>query len=93
MNRQQRRAAARSGQDPHVPRSPGSAETLDATEAKPGFFLRIAARVMLAPWVLNRINNSDVEKLLASMALQAGKPEIARNLLNRIAMRKDTGKA
>jgi hypothetical protein len=57
--------------------------------AKPGLLLRLFANIALAPWVLNRINHADVERLLAGVAVQAGRPEVARNLLNRIAMRKE----
>jgi hypothetical protein len=57
--------------------------------ANPGFFLRLFANIVLAPWILNRVNHADVERLLAGVAVQAGRPEVARNLLNRIAMRKE----
>ena len=86
MNRSQRRAAARSGrQGPPEPREPRKADP----ERKPGFVLRVFANIVLAPWVLTRVNHPHVERLLADVAAQAGRPEIEKNLLNRIAMRKE----
>lgn len=93
MNRQQRRAAAKSGKPlPEAKRSDPAATAGSAAPARPGLLLRIAAKILLAPWILNRVSSPDVERMLANMALEAGKPEIAKSLLNRIAMRKPPGR-
>ncbi len=86
MNRRQRRIAAKSSR--HAPPEPQETRVAHPG-AKPGLLLRLFANIALAPWVLNRINHADVERLLAGVAVQAGRPEVARNLLNRIAMRKE----
>ncbi len=57
--------------------------------ATPGLLLRFFAKILLAPWVLKRIKHADVERLIAGVAVQAGRPEIAAELLTRIAMRAD----
>jgi len=88
MNRQQRRAAARAGRREGAPPSPAQ-DTAQGLPHKPGLLLRMFAGIVLAPWVLNRVKHEDVERLLAGVARQAGRPEIERNLLNRIAMRRD----
>ena len=86
MNRKQRRDAARSGRDfPSRLHEAG----VEGSEAKPGLFLRLFANVVLTPWVLTRVKHADVERLLAGVAMQAGRPEVAKSLLNRIAMRKE----
>ena len=84
MNRRQRRSAAKASRraPPARPESPAA-----IVVAKPGFLLRLFARIVLAPWVLKRVNHADVERLLAGVAVQAGRPEIARSLLDRMAMR------
>jgi hypothetical protein len=82
MNRKQRRQAK-------VLNKPASATSAAALApiTPPGLLLRVFAKVVLSPWVLNRVQHPDVEHALAGIADQVGKPEIARNLRNRIAMR------
>lgn len=84
MNRSQRRAAAKV-------RRPAPLEAQEAKlehqEVKPGFLLRLFAKLVLAPWILKRVHHAAVERLLAEVAVQAGRPEVAMNLLNRIAVR------
>ncbi|MFM9967454.1 MAG: hypothetical protein ACKVQK_03485 [Burkholderiales bacterium] len=92
MNRQQRRAAAK--RKPEIapspaPHSPATAPTHEpAAMAKPGFLLRFFAKILLAPWVLKRVRHADMERLLAGVAVQAGKPEIAVELLGRVELRR-----
>ena len=104
MNRRQRRTAAKikrpaalgrqetlpvnSGAKPGPEAMPG-AEAKPGPQAKPGLVLRLFAKILLAPWVLKRVRHADVERLIAGVAVQAGRPDIAANLLNRIALRND----
>ena len=92
MNRRQRRSAAKANR--HAPPArhgaPASRDMPpDSTgQAEPGLFLRLFARIVLSPWILKRVNHADVERLLAGVALQAGRPEVARELLSRSGSRK-----
>jgi len=88
MNRRNRRAAAKAGAQPSSPPSFNN-ETQNVVAPEPGLLLRLAARLLLSPMVLNRIQHPDVERALISLAIQARKPQIAKSLENRIAMRKD----
>ena len=81
MNRRQRRSAAKAGR--HVPPQRREARTENTEEAKPGLLLRLFANIVLSPKVLKRVHHADVERLLAGVALQAGRPEVARELLSR----------
>ncbi len=96
MNRHERRASAARGQQLSGARPPGlrnepaaraGAETPGAPEqaapAKPSWVLRLVARVLLSRWVLARVKNPDVERLLISVAMEAGRPEIATELRRR----------
>ncbi len=86
MNRRQRRTTAKTKR----PAAPAPRETPEAiTVAKPGIVLRLIARILLAPWVLKRVKHADVERVLAGVAVQAGRPEIAADLLNRSAIRNE----
>jgi len=51
--------------------------------------LRLAARVLLSRWVLARVKAPDVERLLISVAVQAGRPEVADELRRRQIARPD----
>ena len=88
MNRQQRRAAAKS-KSKGSPRPEDRKVPENSTAAKPGLVLRLFAKIVLTPWVLNRVKHADVERLLAGVAVQTGRPEIAESLLNRIALRSE----
>lgn len=81
MNRRQRRNAAKAGR--HGPPQRRQTAADDAVQAKPGLLLRLFAGIVLSPAVLKRVNHADVERLLAGVALQAGRPELARELLSR----------
>lgn len=90
MNRRQRRSAAKIKRPEALARQELPKDTPEAktvTTAKPGLVLRLFAKVLLAPWVLKRVRHADVERLIAGVAVQAGRPEIAAELLNRIALR------
>ena len=84
MNRSQRRAAAKVR---HHTTLESQETKLDPPEVKPGFLLRLFAKIVLAPWILKRVHHAAVERLLAEVAVQAGRPEVAMSLLNRIAVR------
>lgn len=88
MNRRNRRAAAKVGDRP-APQPVASNEAQKVTAPEPGLLLRLAARLLLSPMVLNRIQHPDVERALISLAIQARKPQIAQSLENRIAMRRE----
>jgi hypothetical protein len=81
MNREQRRKAAKAGR--HVRPERQETPATQAEPARPGLILRLFASIVLAPAVLKRVNHADVERLLANVALQAGRPEVARELLGR----------
>lgn len=91
MNRRQRRSAIKAKRPDAPERQEVPKDIItDAKpgpEAKPGFVLRLFAKILLAPWVLKHIKHADVERLIAGVAVQAGRPDIAANLLNRIALR------
>lgn len=87
MARRQRRIATKPSR--HAKSEPWDTGEERPVE-KPGFLLRLFATIALAPWVLNRVSHAEVERLLAQVAVQTGRPEVARNLVNRIAMRKET---
>jgi len=92
MNRRQRRTAAKTKRYalPGQREAPQvDTEVKPGPEAKPGVVLRLFAKILLAPWVLKRIRHADVERLIAGVAVQAGRPEVAANILNRIALRND----
>jgi hypothetical protein len=86
MNRRQRRSAVKTKLGA-APATPHPETQAPAAVAKPGFVLRFFANILLAPWVLKRVRHADMERLLAGVATQAGRPEIAASLLNRIAVR------
>jgi len=92
MNRRQRRSAAKTKRYPRPEQQEAPQdipEVKPGSDARPGLVLRLFAKILLAPWVLKRIRNADVERLIAGVAVQAGRPEIAANLLNRNALRND----
>ncbi len=88
MNRKQRRAAAKQPQQSTATRPAYAVDPIATVPAgKPGFVLRMVAKVMLSHWVLRRVRHPDVERILASVAFQVGRPEIARELLHRREIR------
>jgi hypothetical protein len=86
MNRSQRRAAAESKHKRRAAPEQWEAPPNEG-QKKPSLILRLFANVALAPWVLKRVTHPGVERVLADVAIQAGRPEAAAYLLNRIALR------
>jgi hypothetical protein len=84
MNRQERRAAAKKKGPPERIESEPA---IEGPQEPPSLLLRMFARVVLSPWVLNRVSHPEVERLLVSLAIQVGEPEKARSLANRMNMR------
>lgn len=80
MNRHKRRAAAKQPKPaPTVAPAP-SAAPAEVYASRPGLALRVFAKVLLSTWVLKRVSHPDVRKVLASLAAQAGRPELAETL-------------
>jgi hypothetical protein len=78
------RAAAKDG---HRSITEGQEPLIENKEVEPGILLRLFAKMVLAPSILRRVHHKDVERLLADVAIQAGRREVAMNLLGRIATR------
>jgi hypothetical protein len=102
MNRRDRRAAAALGQPSSEasrqdPGRPGVSTRINVVAArgagangppvKPSWVLRLVARVLLSRWLLARVKNPEVERLLISVAMEAGRPEIADELIRRQTLR------
>lgn len=79
MNRHQRRAAGKPPQQPIVP-TPVAGSAQPVSSGKPGVVLRFFARILLSKWVLKRVNHPEVRQALASLAAQAGRPELSETL-------------
>lgn len=82
MNRHRRRASAKQGQSAPAPTTaPQAAATpIQALPGKPGLVLRLFAKALLSKWVLKRVHHPDVRRALASLAMQAGKVDLAETL-------------
>ncbi|HEY1719898.1 MAG TPA: hypothetical protein VGG27_01540 [Magnetospirillaceae bacterium] len=93
QNRNQRRAAVKKGRGNQAPRpaaaqaAPNSPPPLTVPEGPPGPLLRFFAYFLLSRWVINRVRHPDIERTLASMAMQVGRPEIADSIMKRQQMR------
>jgi hypothetical protein len=61
----------------------------NAPAQKNGFFVRLLAKVLFAPWVLRRISNPVVEELLIPVAKQLGRHDVADELIRREALRRN----
>lgn len=80
MNRHKRRAAAKQPQPaPTIAPAPGAAPA-DVYSGRPGLVLRMFAKILLSDWVLKRVRHPDVRRVLASLAAQAGRPELSETL-------------
>jgi hypothetical protein len=88
MNRRERRATAKNKTSLGPPAYDAA---IEPPKDPPSLLLKALARLILSPWVLNRIRHPEVERLLISVAIQAGQPEKARSLVNRINMRDNGG--
>lgn len=97
MNRRDRRAAAARGGPSSEARQRGPAEPAavgtptgspaPAAAGKPSRMLRLVARILLSRWLLARVKNPEVERLLISVAMEAGRVEVADELIRRQTMR------
>jgi hypothetical protein len=96
MNRRDRRAAAARGQPSGeaLQRGPVNTSAFGAENgssapaaAKPSWVLRLVARILLSRWLLARVKNPEVERMLISMAMEAGRTEVADELIRRQTMR------
>lgn len=74
MNRHTRRATAKNPKP--APVTPAASIEPAPVYGKPGLVLRIFAKVLLSQWVLKRVNHPDLRRVLASMAVQAGRPDV-----------------
>ncbi len=103
MNRRERRAATARGQTQsgesrgdHARESLSTAtikiieaneSDADAPPAKPSSVMRLFSSLLLSRWVLARVKNPEVERILISFALEAGRQDVADELIRRQAMR------
>ena len=78
MNRHKRRAAGKQPAPATLP-APAIAPVVGYS-GKPGFVLRMFAKVLLSKWVLKRVNHSDIRRVLASLAAQAGRTDLSEIL-------------
>lgn len=95
MNRQQRRHAAKnehrqppadaSGKPAEMPQ-----DETPVAAGKWGFIDRWFANIVLSPWVLARVKDPAVEQLLANVAIRVGRTGIAKDLLTRVANRRNS---
>lgn len=61
--------------------------TASSTPVKTGFMVRMIAKILFSGWVMRRIKNPAIESLLASVATQMGRDDIADELMRRQAGR------
>ena len=102
MNRQQRRAAAKSQEQPGQDGAIDVSVNIDLgsltsnapassnpppLKGKPGFLSRCFASILLSRWVLKRVHHPEAERLLIALAMEGGRPEVADELVRRQAMR------
>ena len=83
MNRHQRRAAQKAQELKKSETRPEDANP-PAPLASPRLSLRIAAAVLLSPWVLRRVRNPQVLGMLREVAKQAGRDAVAQQLGERM---------
>ncbi len=61
-------------------------DTLPSSASAPvktGFLVRMIAKILFSGWVMRRIKNPAIESLLASVAAQMGRDDIADELMRR----------
>ena len=94
MNRRERRAAAARGETSpqplpgHVSENARSAPEAPGTPVgKPSLLLRLVAGALLSKWVLARVKNPEIERLLISVAMESGRTDAADELTRRQARR------
>jgi hypothetical protein len=97
MNRHERRAAAKRPSPPEPSDMASAPNTINAAarptgdpRAKPSLLLRLFSRILLADWILSRVQNPQVEQLLITLAMESGRPEAADRIMRRQALRRLT---
>ncbi len=83
VNRRERRSAEKRGRSPkETPDGSGvlPAAPVVAAAGKPGFLLRAVAKVLLAQWVLRRVNHPQVLGLLSEVARQTGRFDVVTQI-------------
>jgi hypothetical protein len=85
MNRKQRRKTASSARRvERRPSSPGAdarpISAVSAIPANPSWLLRLIAWVVLSHWVLKRVRQPAVRSVLATIARQVGRHDLAAEL-------------
>jgi hypothetical protein len=101
MNRHQRRAQAKAGVKPLPGPAEKAADENDRPVAgtagrgqpsgiprRPGILLRVFARILLSKWVVNRLRHPEAERLVISFAREAGRHDVADQIVRRQALRK-----
>ncbi len=79
MNRHTRRANKKGEQTETSASVPSPPQTAVAM-ARPGLLLRVFSGVLLARWVLKRVNHPDILVILRQLAQQTGRTEAAEFL-------------
>ncbi len=84
MNRHERRARKASGVGAESPQpaTTGNFETIPP--GKPSFLLKAFSRLLLANWVLKRVNHPDLLGILLQIAEQTGRTEAVVQLTTKL---------
>jgi hypothetical protein len=66
--------------------------SISGPSAKPksGLVMRFFSKLLLSRWVLKRVDNPEVERLLMSVALEANRKDVIDELTRRQALRRTT---
>ncbi|MBL8642879.1 MAG: hypothetical protein JNK21_03015 [Rhodospirillaceae bacterium] len=72
---------------PKIDLSGDAAPTVRTDGAPPGLGLRLFSKILLSKFVLNRVKQPEVEKLLMSVALEVGRTDVVDELTRRQAAR------
>jgi hypothetical protein len=84
MNRHQRRAQKASGVS-GVSGQPTTADTLTPVpQGQPSFLLKAFGRLLLANWVLKRVNHPDLLVILLQIAEQTGRTDAVVQLTTKL---------
>jgi len=84
MNRHQRRAASKAPETKEKIAAPAAQAEPIPPSQPPRLALRVAAFLLLSPWMLRRVHNAQVLGMLREVARQAGRESVARQLDERI---------
>jgi hypothetical protein len=82
MNRQQRRAAAKSPTSPQE--SVGTPQQNAGIAGSPSLALRLISRLLLSAWVLRRVHHPDLLGLLLQVAQQVGRTDAVVQLTTKL---------